>query len=302
MIGERQYLSLLKDVLESGERVEDRTGTGCISKIDASMRFDLSKGFPLFTTKKIYWKNIVGECLWMLNGFTDLPSLRKYQCKEENAHTIWCDDFKKFWESPYSHKWYEENQEGGKIYGEQLRRYGKDPSKNYEGLDQLQLLVDNILAVKEDPSHSMGRRLKCEFWNPIDHLTGDKQWVALSACHTGFQCFVRNGKVSLKFTMRSSDLFLGTPYNVAFYALVTHILAKITGLGVGELIYNGSDVHIYFNHVEQVKEQTSREPFSLPTLVIPEITCLNDLYSLTAEDFDIENYISHGFISAPQAS
>lgn len=300
MTGEEQYLSLLKDVLENGESVEDRTGTGCISKIDASMRFDLSEGFPLFTTKKIYWKNIFGECLWMLNGFTDLPSLRKFQCKEEGAHTIWSDDFKKFWESPYSNKWYKENQEGGKIYGAQLRRW--EEKSDYDGLDQLQLLVDNILAVKEDPSHPMGRRLKCEFWNPIDHLTGDKQWTALPSCHTGFQCFVRNGKLSLKFTMRSSDLFLGTPYNVAFYALVTHILAKITGLEVGELIYNGSDVHIYSNHVEQVREQLSREPFSLPTLVMPEITCLNDLYSLTAEDFDIEGYIAHGFISAPQAS
>ena len=302
--GEKQYLDLLQDVLDNGKFVGDRTNTGCIRVFSRSMRFDLSEGIPLYTTKKIRWENVIGELLWMLSGKTDLPSLRKYQCKPEGAKTIWSDDFEKFWNR--EELMYEDNTPcperfkecGGDIYGKQLRKYGAI------GLDQLEVLISNLEATKEDNSYYMGRRLKCEFWNPEDHLDWGKfrSGAALPACHTGFQCMVDDGKLNLKFNMRSNDLFLGNPYNVFFYGVLTHILAKLTGLQVGELVYDGTDCHIYSNHVEQVKEQLTRLPKKFPELVLPEFETLEELLSMTAEDFDVVGYEPEGFISAPQAS
>lgn len=296
--GEQQYLDLLQDVLANGTLVEDRTNTGCIRVFSRSMRFDLSEGIPLLTTKKIRWENVVGELLWMLSGKTDLPSLRKYQCKPEGAKTIWSDDFEKYWQRLEKVQQFcldRLNEDGGIIYGSTLRNY-------CGGVDQLTTLIENIKLTKDNPNYSMGRRLKCEFWNPTVHLDSDSMDAALPSCHTGFQCMVEGDKLNLKFTMRSNDLFLGNPYNVFFYGVLTHILAKLTGLKVGELVYDGTDVHIYSNHTEQVKEQLNRKPKSFPELVLPEFETLEELLSMTAADFDVIGYEPEGFISAPQAS
>lgn len=293
---ELQYLHLLEDLLEQGESVEDRTNTGTLSKFGHMMRFDLSKGFPLWTTKKINFGLVAGELEWFLSGKTDLPSLRKFQDKPEGSHTIWSDDFKKFWDMSLDGDYYRERECGGSIYGEQLRSYGENK------FDQLTHLIDNLKAVIKDPSHPSARRLKCDFWNPYDHLVGDKEWTALPACHLGFQCLIRDGKLNLSFQMRSSDSFLGLPYNISSYALLTHILAKLTGLEVGELVYFGVDVHLYSNHVEAVKEQLSREMRPLPKLVLPEFETLEELLQYTGKDFKLEGYDPHPFIKAKQAS
>lgn len=295
---EVQYHNLIKELLESGKSVEDRTLTGTLSKFGHSLRCDLSEGFPLLTTKKINFNLVAGEAIWFLSGNTDLPSLRKYQNKSEGSHTIWTDDFEKFWKTA-NHSGFEESQSGGFIYGSQLRNFGTDDGEPH---DQLETLIDNIKAVKDNPNHPMARRLRCSFWNPYDHTVGDKKWSALPSCHTDFQCLVRDGKLNLSFSMRSSDVFLGLPYNISSYALLCHILAKLTGLGVGELVYFGNDVHLYSNHVDQAKELLSRKPKKLPEIVMPEFKTLEELLDLTGKDFVLEGYNPHGFIKAPQAS
>ena len=294
------YLALMADVKLNGEFVGDRTKTGCYSVFGRQMRWDLEHGFPLVTTKKVNPANIFGEMLWMLAGHTDLPSLRRYQNKPEGAQTIWSDDFKKFWATTTSTDMYNASTEcGGYIYGKQWRAFSTDGGAE---CDQLLHLIDNIKSVVADPTHPMGRRLIVHAWNPADMLDGDKKWVALPACHTGFQCIVRNGKLNLKFTMRSNDFFLGTPFNIAFYACLTHVLAQLTGLQVGELVYDGTDVHLYSNHMEQVDIQLARAPHKLPTLLMPEFSTLDELLQLTGKDFVLDGYTHHPFIKAPQAS
>lgn len=294
---EVQYLGLLDELLEEGIYTEDRTNTGTYSKFGHVIRHDLSKGFPLLTTKKINFNLVAGELLWFLAGKTDLPSLRVYQNKPEDSHTIWSDDFEKFWRST-EYKGYNEDMCGGWIYGKQLRSYPAGETSH----DQLQTLIDNIESVKRNPNHTTARRLRCSFWNPYDHTVGDKKWCALPACHTDFQCIVRNGKLNLSFSMRSSDVFLGLPYNLSSYGLLCYILAELTGLEVGELVYFGNDVHVYKNHIDQVKEQISRKPRDLPELILPEFNTLEELLKLTGKDFELEGYDPHGFIKAPQAS
>lgn len=297
---EVQYHNLIEELLESGKSVEDRTMTGTLSKFGHSLRCDLSEGFPLLTTKRINFNLVAGELIWFLSRNTDLPSLRKYQNKPEGSHTIWSDDFEKYKVSATIPT---DGEELGRIYGFQLRNtYHVDADYNLVVHDQLETLIDNIKAVKDNPNHPMARRLRCTFWNPYDHTVGDKKWSALPACHTDFQCLVRDGKLNLSFSMRSSDVFLGLPYNIASYALLCHILAKLTGLEVGELVYFGNDVHLYSNHVDQAKELLSREPRDLPTIVIPEFETLEELLTLIGKDFVLEGYAPHGFIKAPQAS
>lgn len=306
---ETHYLTLCQKILNEGEYTQDRTGTGTYSVFGEMMKHDLSKGFPLLTTKKINFNLIVGELIWMLSGSTDLPSLRKYQDKPKNSHTIWSDDFHKFWNALDKEDFGLSEPErlsesGGNIYGKQLRDYeiACADAQDYWKHDQLVTLISNIKAVKEDPSHSTARRLRCTFWNPYDHTVGDKDTCALPACHTDFQCLVRNGKLHLSYSMRSNDMFLGQPFNTGFYATLCHILAKLTGLEVGDLVYFGNDVHIYSNHVEQVKTQLNRIPKELPTLVMPEFETLEELLTLTGKDFKLRDYNPHGFIKAPQAS
>lgn len=303
---EDQYLELLEKTLTKGIYCEDRTGTGCYKLFSEGMKFDLRRGFPLLTTKNVNFDNVIGELLWFLNGKTDLPSLRKYQGKAEGAKTIWTDDFNKYWdrvekEQPVGVSICLDRvlEDGGYIYGSQLRDYNQE-----EGVvDQLSILISNILNLKEDPNHPMGRRLKCEFWNPVEHLKVRGVTAALPACHVGFQVVVIGDTLNLHFNLRSNDIFLGAPYNIASYAALAHIIAKITGLQVGELSYHGVDVHLYSNHKEQALKQLSRSPSeTMPELVLPEITCVDDLQYLTCKDFKIENYFSQRPIKAPQAS
>ncbi|UUW39805.1 putative thymidylate synthase [Vibrio phage VPMCC14] len=295
---EVQYLHLLEDLLEEGVYTEDRTNTGTYSKFGHVIRHDLSKGFPLLTTKKINFNLVAGELLWFLSGKTDLPSLRVYQNKPEDSHTIWSDDFEKFWNTANS-AFFKIEECGGFIYGSQLREWSTPEGETH---DQLTVLINNIKAVKEKPNHPTARRLRCSFWNPYDHTLGDKKWCALPACHTDFQCIVRDGKLNLSFSMRSSDVFLGLPYNLSSYGLLCNILAELTGLEVGELVYFGNDVHVYSTHIEQVKEQLSRKPRDLPELILPEFNTLEELLMLTGKDFKLNGYDPHGFIKAPQTS
>lgn len=306
---EHQYLNLAQKILDEGKYTEDWTGTGTYSVFGGMIRHDLSKGFPLLTTKKINFNLVAGELLWFLAGKTDLVSLREYQNKPEGSHTIWSDDFEKFWNAldedceelsdPYRRELC-----GGNIYGKQLREFevGDLLAQDYWKHDQLITLLENIIAVKNNPNHPMGRRLRCSFWNPYDHTVGDKDTCALPACHTDFQCLVRDGKLHLSFSMRSNDLFLGNPYNTASYALLCHILAQLTGLEVGELVYFGNDIHLYSNHIDQIKLQLSREPETLPEIIMPQFETLDEVLTLTGNDFKLEGYTPYGFIKAPQAS
>ncbi|QXN60203.1 hypothetical protein KUA24_136 [Vibrio phage HNL01] len=306
---EQAYLQMCVDVLEYGDYTEDRTGTGTYSVTGYHYEHDLQKGFPLLTTKKMNFNLIAGEALWFLAGLTDLKSLRRYQNKPEGSHTIWTDDFEKFWDKldeihgkgldPLNHRG---NECGGRIYGKQWREYyscGLDgkPTKH----DQIKVLLKNIEDVKNG-NHRQARRLIVNSWNPFDHTDGEKVVSALSACHDSFQCIVRNGELDLRFHCRSNDVLLGNPYNTASYALICHILAKLTGLEVGKLIYFGTDVHIYSNHTDQVKLQLSREPLEAPEIIMPEFETLEDVLKLTGEDFKLKGYNPHGFIKAPQAS
>ena len=303
---EEQYLELLEKTLTKGIYCEDRTGTGCYKLFSEGMKFDLRRGFPLLTTKNISFDNVIGELLWFLNGKTDLPSLREYQGKPEGAKTIWTDDFNKYWdrvekEQPAGGSICLDRmmESGGYIYGSQLRDYNQEAGV----VDQLSILIQNIRDLKEDPNHPMGRRLKCEFWNPIEHLKIKGLSAALPSCHTGFQVVIVGDVLNLHFSMRSNDIFLGAPYNVSSYAALAHIIAEITDLQVGELSYHGADVHLYSNHKEQALEQLSRSPNqAIPELVLPNITCIDDLQSLTCKDFKIENYFPQSHIKAPQAS
>lgn len=306
---EKQYLELLDKTLTKGVYCEDRTGTGCYKLFSEGMKFDLREGFPLLTTKSVSFDNVIGELLWFLNGKTDLPSLRKYQGKNEGAKTIWTDDFNKYWDrvgkmQPSKVSTYFDCmlEKGGLIYGSQLRDFNQEGSGGRQ-VDQLSILIYNILELKKDPNHPMGRRLKCEFWNPVEHLKVKGLTAALPACHTGFQIVIIGDVLNLHFNLRSNDIFLGNPYNVASYAALAHIIAKITDLQVGELSYHGADVHLYSNHKEQALEQLTRSPSqAVPELVLPDITCINDLLSLTCKDFKIENYFPQSAIKAPQAS
>lgn len=304
---DKSYLELLSKVISKGDYVEDRTGTGCYSLFGETLRVDLSKSqFPLLTTKKINFSNIVGELLFFLSGETNLKTLRHYSDKPEGAHTIWSDDAKKYWEaqtSKYNKKNLTDSEELGEIYSKQWRNWhvNYDDHCGLETHDQIQTLLDNIKAVREgDPTTA--RRLRVSSWNPYDHTVGDKQWCALPACHTDFQVILRGNTLNLAFTMRSSDVFLGLPYNIASYALLAHILARLTGCDVGELVYFGVDIHLYQNHIEQAKEQLSRKPYHTPYLVMPEFDTLEELLELTAKDFVLPDYKCHDFIKAPQAS
>jgi len=310
---ETEYLNLCKKILVEGVYTEDRTGTGTYSIFGATTECDLSEGFPILTCKKINPVLPIGELLWMLSGNTDLPSLRRYQNKPEGSHTIWSDDFEKYRstlisEDPVRYSTGKDFTEDlGAIYGRQLRKFhrGVEYWNDHEEIvhDQFTTLIDNIKAVKVDPNHPMGRRLICTFWNPYDHTVGDKVTCALPACHTDFQCIVCKGKLNLRFSMRSNDVFLGKPFNTVFYATLCHILAKLCGLEVGKLLYFGTDVHIYSNHIEQVNEILSRERVvEVPQLVLPEFETLDELLELTGKDFVVENYKPHGFVKAPQAS
>ncbi|WP_251552359.1 thymidylate synthase [Neobacillus muris] len=254
----KQYLDLCKHVLENGVVKDDRTGTGTISTFGYQMRFNLEEGFPLLTTKKLHLKSIIYELLWFLNGDTNVRYL------QENGVRIW-------------NEWADENGDLGPVYGRQWRSWtGADGTT----VDQISELVNQI---KTNPN---SRRLLVNAWNVAEI---DK--MALPPCHCMFQFYVADGKLSCQLYQRSADLFLGVPFNIASYALLTMMIAQVCGLQPGEFIHTFGDVHIYKNHLDNVKLQLQREPRPLPVMRLnPQVT---DLFSFSYDDFSLENYNPH---------
>ena len=257
----KQYLELCKHVLENGVKKQDRTGTGTISTFGYQMRFDLQEGFPLITTKKLHLKSIIHELLWFLQGDTNIKYL------QDNGVRIW-------------NEWADENGNLGPVYGHQWRSW---TTSTGETVDQISDLVNQI---KTNPD---SRRLIVNAWN-----VGDIDKMALPPCHCLFQFHVADGKLSCQLYQRSADVFLGVPFNIASYALLTLMVAQVCDLEPGEFIHTFGDAHIYLNHVEQVELQLTRQPHPLPTLKInPE---KKDLFGFTYDDFELVNYEAHPHI------
>lgn len=262
----QQYLNLLRAVYENGVETEDRTGVGTRRIFSYDMRFDLSAGFPLVTTKKLHLKSIVHELLWFLSGDTNIRYLN------ENGVTIW-------------NEWADDNGDLGSVYGKQWRAW---ETKDGQVIDQMSQLIEMI---KTNPT---SRRLIVSAWN-----VGELDEMALPPCHLLFQFFVADGKLSCKLTQRSADVFLGVPFNIASYALLTHMIAQQCDLDVGEFIWSGGDCHLYLNHLEQAKIQLSRTPGQLPTLQIKRKPA--SLFDYHFDDFEFVNYNPQPAIKAPIA-
>ena len=262
----RQYLDLMRDVLDHGVKKTDRTGTGTLSVFGRQMRFDLGEGFPLVTTKKLHLKSIVHELIWFLSGDTNIGYLKA------NGVTIWDE-------------WADAKGDLGPVYGAEWRSW---PAGNGETIDQIKQVVDGI---KRSPD---SRRLIVTAWNPADV---DKQ--ALPPCHCMFQFYVANGKLSCQMYQRSADTFLGVPFNIASYALLTMMMAQVTGLALGEFVHTLGDAHLYSNHLEQARLQLSRSPKALPRMRInPEV---GSIFDFVYEDFALEGYEPHPHIKAAVA-
>lgn len=278
----KQYLELLSHILNTGDDKGDRTGTGTRSVFGYQMRFDLADGFPLLTTKKVHIKSIVHELLWFLKGDTHVKYL------QDNGVTIWDE-----WATAeQTARFGRMAGDLGAVYGHQWRNFGAskntDGTYNADGFDQISWLINEI---KTNPN---SRRLIVSGWNPIE--AGQ---VALPPCHTLFQFFVVNNKLSCQLYQRSADVFLGVPFNIASYALLTHMIAQVCNLQVGEFIWTGGDTHLYHNHIEQAKLQLSREPLTLCQLNLnPDI---KDIFDFCFDDIKIENYQSHPAIKADVA-
>ena len=262
----KQYLDLLQHVLEHGTEKADRTGTGTRSVFGWQMRFDLAQGFPLVTTKKLHLRSIVHELLWFLRGETNVAYLR------DNKVSIWDE-------------WADEDGELGPVYGKQWRAWS---GPNGESIDQIRWVLDEIARNPDS------RRLIVSAWN-----VADLSKMALQPCHSLFQFYVAQGRLSCQLYQRSGDIFLGVPFNIASYALLTHMVAQVCGLQVGDFVHTLGDAHLYSNHYEQAREQLGREPRPLPTLQLnPEV---RDLFAFRFEDIAIEGYAPHAAIRAPVA-
>jgi len=262
---ERQYLSLLADILVNGIERGDRTGTGTLGVFGRQIRFDLAKGFPLLTTKKLHFKSIAVELLWFLRGDTNVAYLH------EHGVSIWDE-------------WADENGDLGPVYGKQWRSWAAPDGRV---IDQMA----NVLAsIRTNPS---SRRHIVSAWNPAE--VDD---MALPPCHCLFQFFVADGRLSCQLYQRSADVFLGVPFNIASYALLTLMMAKATGLEPGEFVHSFGDAHLYLNHIEQAKTQLEREPRAFPTLHLADKT---DLFGFALADFKLEGYSAHPTIKAPIA-
>lgn len=262
----QQYLNLLQHILNNGEKKEDRTGTGTISCFGYQMRFDLNEGFPLVTTKKLHLRSIIHELLWFLKGETNIAYLK------ENGVSIWDE-------------WADENGNLGPVYGKQWRSW---TGANGETIDQI---TDVINQIERNPD---SRRLIVSAWN-----VADLPKMALMPCHALFQFYVANRKLSCQLYQRSADVFLGVPFNIASYALLTMMIAQVCDLELGEFIHTFGDVHIYNNHLDQVNLQLSRKPFPLPTMKLnPEV---KSIFDFKYEDFTLKNYQFHPAIKAPVA-
>lgn len=279
---EQAYLDLLRLVLNEGTEKGDRTGTGTLSHFGAQLRFDLASGFPLLTTKKVHFKSIIYELLWFLSGSTQVDYL------QENGVRIWNE-----WATAeQTARFNRPAGDLGPVYGHQWRNYGasktEDGSYNADGVDQITQVIEQI---KTNPN---SRRLIVSGWNP-----GEAEQVALPPCHTLFQFFVADNKLSCQLYQRSADLFLGVPFNIASYALLTHMVAQVCDLEVGEFIWTGGDCHIYQNHREQVELQLTRSLYTLPTLTLnPEV---KDIFDFKYEDISVDGYESHPTIKAKVA-
>lgn len=262
----QQYLDLMREVREQGAYKSDRTGTGTYSLFGRQMRFDLAKGFPLVTTKKCHVRSIIYELLWFLRGDTNIGYLK------EHGVTIWDE-------------WADEKGDLGPVYGYQWRSW---PAPNGQAIDQMSKLLDTL---RSNPD---SRRLVVSAWNPalVDQM-------ALPPCHALFQFYVANGRLSCQLYQRSADIFLGVPFNIASYALLTLMIAQVTDLAPGEFIWTGGDCHLYANHLEQADLQLTRQPLPLPTMRLnPDI---KDLFAFDFEDFELQNYQYHPAIKAPVA-
>lgn len=282
---ELQYLGLLQELVDIHDADptprSDRTGTGTFSVFGRQMRFNLEDGFPLLTTKRVFWRGVVEELLWMLSGSTSAKPLQE---KGVHIWDEWCDD----------------QCDLGPVYGKQWRAWKTERTKliNYEGskypplkahdgfdyIDQISTVIKNIIEKPNDRGHVVSA------WN-----VGELELMRLRPCHALFQFYVRDGKLSCHLYQRSADIFLGVPFNIASYALLTHLIARETGLGVGEFVHTFGDLHLYANHVEQAKEQLTRTPASFPTL---EITGDKDLFDITLENVSLNNYNPHASIKA----
>jgi thymidylate synthase len=262
----KPYLDLLNHILSTGTRKSDRTGVGTISTFGYQMRFDLGQGFPLVTTKKMHTKSVIYELLWFLRGDTNIGYLK------EHGVTIWDE-------------WADENGELGPVYGKQWRSW---PAPDGRSVDQI---AEVVRLLKTNPD---SRRLIVSAWNPAE--IGD---MALPPCHCLFQFYVANGKLSCQLYQRSADVFLGVPFNIASYALLTFMAAQVAGYRPGEFVHTFGDVHIYSNHLEQVRLQLSRAPRPLPRMTLnPEV---KDIFAFRFEDFTLEGYDPHPAIKAPVA-
>lgn len=262
----KQYLDLAKHILANGIQKTDRTGTGTLSVFGYQMRFNLQHGFPLVTTKKLHLRSIIYELLWFINGDTNVQYLK------DNGVSIW-------------NEWADKDGNLGPVYGYQWRSW---PGRNGEKIDQLAKVIDQI---KKKPD---SRRHIVTAWNPAD-----VDQMALPPCHALFQFYVADGKLSCMLLQRSTDVFLGLPFNIASYALLTHMVAQQCDLEVGDFVWTGGDTHIYLNHLDQVNLQLTREPYSLPALIIKRKPA--SIFEYKFEDFEILNYQSHPGIKAPIA-
>ena len=262
----RQYHDLMEHVLKHGLEKRDRTGTGTLSVFGHQMRFDLKDGFPLVTTKKLHLKSIVYELLWFLAGDTNVRWL------QEKGVSIW-------------NEWADEAGELGPVYGHQWRSW---PAQDGQSIDQIATVVN---AIKRNPD---SRRLLVTAWNPADI-----EKMALPPCHCLFQFYVGDGRLSCQLYQRSADIFLGVPFNIASYALLTMMMAQVTGLKPGEFIHTFGDAHLYLNHLDQAREQLTRRPYPLPKMKLnPDV---KDIFAFKFEDFTLENYQAHPHIKAPVA-
>ncbi|MES9846148.1 MAG: thymidylate synthase [Candidatus Sedimenticola sp. 6PFRAG5] len=262
----RQYLDLMRHVRDTGTRKEDRTGTGTVSVFGYQMRFDLADGFPVVTTKKLHLRSIIHELLWFLQGDTNIKYLK------DNGVRIWDE-------------WADENGDLGPVYGYQWRSW---PAPHGKSIDQISQLIDQI---RNSPD---SRRLMVSAWNPadVDHM-------ALPPCHCLFQFYVADGRLSCQLYQRSADIFLGVPFNIASYALLTMMIAQVTGLEPGEFVHTFGDAHLYLNHLDQVETQLARDPLSLPVMKLnPEV---KSVFDFTYDDFELVGYEAHPHIKAQVA-
>jgi len=262
----KAYLDLMQHVLNEGTQKHDRTGTGTISVFGYQMRFNLQEGFPLVTTKKCHLRSIIHELIWFLKGDTNIAYLK------ENGVSIWDE-------------WADENGNLGPVYGSQWRSW---PTANGQHIDQIKRVINQI---KTNPD---SRRLIVSAWN-----VGEIEHMALPPCHAFFQFYVADGKLSCQLYQRSADIFLGVPFNIASYALLTMMVAQVCGLQAGDFVHTLGDAHLYNNHLEQTRLQLSREPRPLPSMKLnPKVS---DIFDFTFEDFTLENYDPHPHIKAPVA-